>query len=387
MRTTPHKNYFVPSYPNRGVTFVGGQGAYLIEKNGSKYLDFGSNYGVSIFGYNHPRITRTLDDQLHRLVSLHSSFESDVRHEAARALVEQCGGKMSRVFFSNSGSEAVEAALKFAKLFSSTSRFIAFQNSYHGKTLGSLSATSGEKYRQAFEPLLWNFTHVQLGDKNGLEEAVKGEVAAIILEPVQGEGGLHAAGSEYLEHLQELCTKRNILLIVDEIQCGTGRTGTFLASDQYGLTPDIICLGKGIAGGISVGVTLVSESVAARIPLHVHTTTFGGNPLTSAGIVAVLKEFEDGRVLQHISDIGAYFLKQLKTLTHPSIVEVRGTGFMLGMELRENVTSVLKALQEHRIIAIPAGSHIVRFLPPYIVTKKDVDTVISALKEIFGQLR
>ncbi len=387
MGNTLHKNYFVPSYPDRGVTFVGGDGANLIEKNGTKYLDFGSNYGVSIFGYNHPRIIRALEDQLHRLVSLHGSFGSDIREEAARALVERCGGKISRVFFSNSGSEAVEAALKFAKVATGKSHFIAFDRSYHGKTLGALSATSGEKYRQPFEPLLWRFTHIPMGDKKSLEEAVSEETSAIIIEPVQGEGGLHTAGPEYLGYLQTLCTKKNILLIADEIQCGTGRTGTFLASERNGLAPDIVCLGKGVAGGVPVGVTLVSESVAASIPFHVHTTTFGGNPLTSAGIVAVVKELEDGRVLQHVGDIGAYFLKELKTLTHPSIVGVRGSGLMLGMELRENVTPVLKALQEHRIIAIPAGSHIVRFLPPYIVTKEEIDTVILALKEIFRQLK
>ncbi len=386
MSASSPKNYFVASYPDRGVAFAGGEGMYLTEKRGTKYLDFGSNYGVSIFGYNHPRITRALSDQLHRLVSLHGSFGNDVRQEAARRLVERCGGKISKVFFSNSGSEAMEAALKFTKLFTGTSRFVAFRNSYHGKTLGSLSATSGEKYRQAFEPLLWHFTHVQLGDKKSLEEAVKGEIAAIILEPVQGEGGLYAAPAGYLEYLQALCSERNILLIVDEIQCGTGRTGTFLASQLYGLAPDIMCLGKGIAGGVPVGVTLVSESVAERIPVHVHTSTFGGNPLACAGIVAVLKEFEDGALLKHVGDMGAYFLRQLKTLTHPSIVDVRGVGLMLGIELRENVTPVLKALQDRRIIAIPAGSHIVRFLPPYIVTKQDIDTVTAALKNIFQQL-
>ncbi|MBI3343032.1 aspartate aminotransferase family protein [Candidatus Gottesmanbacteria bacterium] len=384
MEDTSHKNYFVPSYPDRGVTFVDGEGPYLIEKNGTKYLDFGSNYGVSIFGYNHPRITRALERQLHRLMSLHGSFGSNIREEAARALVERCGGKTSRVFFSNSGSEAVEAAIKFAKVATGKSRFLAFDRSYHGKTLGALSATSGEKYRQAFEPLLWHFTHIPLGDKTRLKEAVTEETAAIIIEPVQGEGGIRTASTEYLRYVQEFCRANNVLLIADEIQCGTGRTGTFLSSEQHGLAPDIVCLGKGIAGGVPAGVTLVSESIAGRIPLHLHTTTFGGNPLTSAGIVAVLKEFEDDALLAHIRDTGRYFLEQLKTLSHSSIIDVRGSGLMLGMELGENVTQVLKALQEHRIIAIPAGSNIIRFLPPYIITNKEIDTVISVLKKFFN---
>lgn len=384
MATRRPKNFFVPSYPDRGVTYARGEGPYLIEKDGTKYLDFGSNYGVSIFGYNHPRITKALDEQLHRLISLHGSLGSDVRQVAARSLVVRCGGKMSRVFFSNSGSEAVEAAIKFARVATGKSHFVAFEGSYHGKTLGSLSATSGEKYRQAFEPLLWSFTHVPLGDKKRLNEAVTRETAAIIIEPVQGEGGIREASADFLRHIQKLCSAKNILLIVDEIQCGTGRTGTFLASERYGLTPDIVCLGKGIAGGVPVGATLVSESIAARIPLHLHTSTFGGNPLTCAGIVAVLKELEDGSMFQHIKQTGAYFLEQLRTLRHPSIADVRGIGLMLGIELRVPVTPILKSLQDHQVIAIPAGSTMVRFLPPYIVTEKEVDTVVEALKKIFS---
>lgn len=384
MAARSQKNYFVTSYPDRGITLVDGTGPYLIEKNGTKYLDFGSNYGVSIFGYNQPRITRTLEDQLHRLVSLHGSLGSDVREEAAKLLVSRCGGKLSRVFFSNSGSEAVEAAIKFARVATGKSHFVAFEGGYHGKTLGSLSATSGEKYRHAFEPLLWSFTHIPLGDKNRLNEAVSEETAAIIIEPVQGEGGIREASADFLRYIQKLCRDNHMLLIADEIQCGTGRTGTFLASERYGLTPDIVCLGKGIAGGMPVGVTMVSGAVAARIPLHLHTSTFGGNPLTSAGIVAVLTEFDDPALLTHIGDTGAYFLRELKTLSHPGIVDVRGSGLMLGIELRVPVTPILKALQEHHIIAIPAGSNMVRFLPPYIVTKKEVDTVMEVLRKIFS---
>lgn len=373
-------DHLVNSYPNRGVTFVDGKGAYFIEKNKDRYLDLGSNYGVSIFGYQHPAVTKALVKQLNKITNIHGSFGSDVRDEAARLLVNRCNGKLSRVFFSSSGSEAMEAALKFAKLTTGKTHFVAMEGGYHGKTLGGLSATASAKYRQQFEPLLWSFAHVPFGDKKTLAKSVNKDTAAVILEPVQGEGGVIIPPKEYLPFVQKLCREKGILLISDEIQTGVGRTGTFLAGEQFGLMPDILCLGKGLAGGIPIGATLVTEEIAKAIPLHVHTSTFGGNPLVCAGIVAVLQEFEDGKVLKHVKEMGTYFLSQLKTLKHPKITAVRGIGLMLAIELSENATPILKALQQQKIIAIPAGSNIVRFLPPYIITKKEIDKVISVLR-------
>ncbi|MBI2036513.1 aspartate aminotransferase family protein [Candidatus Microgenomates bacterium] len=377
-------DYLVASYPNRGVTFVEGKGAYLIEKSGRKYLDFASNYGVSIFGYQYPSITRALKKQLSKIVNIHGSFGSDARDEAAKLLVSHCNGKLQRVFFSSSGSEAMEAALKFAKLASGKTHFVAMEEGYHGKTLGGLSATGSLKYRQQFEPLLWSFAHVPFGDKDALVKSVNKDTAAVILEPVQGEGGINLAPKGYLQFVQKLCNEKGILLIVDEIQTGIGRTGTFLAGEQFGLKPDILCLGKGLAGGIPIGATLVTEEIAQTIPLHVHTSTFGGNPLACAGILAVLKEFEDGKVLKHVREMGDYFLAKLKTLKHPKISEVRGIGLMLAIELSQNATPVLKALQNAKIIAIPAGSNIVRFLPPYIISKKEIDLVIAVFKKVLS---
>jgi len=377
------KNYLVSAYPNRRVSFVRGEGMYLFTRDEEKYLDMGSNYGVSIFGYGHPRITGVLEQQLRRLPSLHGSLGSAVRDEAAQRLVGMCGGKCARVFFSNSGTEAIEAALKFARLATGRSHFIAMEHGYHGKTLGALSATDGDKYRDPFLPLVWHFNHVPFGDSDGLRAQVREDTAAIIIEPVQGEGGVRCAAPEYFAALQKLCDEKKILLIVDEIQTGMGRAGTFLACEQYGLTPDILCLGKGLAGGIPVGATLVSQSIASHVPVHVHTATFGGNPLACAGIIAVLEEFSDGKVLRHVEEMGGYFLSQLQSLHHPRIVEARGKGLMVGMELRDNVTSALQALQLRHIIAIPAGSNVLRFLPPYIVNRDEIDRMVEALKEIF----
>lgn len=378
------KNYLIALYPNRGITFTKGNGVYLYDQNGETYLDLGSNYGVNIFGYNHPSITKALQRQLNNLVNLHCSFNNHVRTQAAENLLKATSGRLSKIFFSNSGAEAIEAALKFARVATGKSHFIAMKNAYHGKTLGALSATGGDRYRNPFLPLLWNFTHVSLGDIEELQCSISSNTAAIMIEPVQGEGGIHVAPQEFYSQLQDICLRRNILLIVDEIQTGVGRTGTFLAGEQFGLKPDILCLGKGIAGGIPIGVTLVTREISSKIPMLIHTSTFGGNPLACAGILAVLKELENGKVFDEVKELGKYFLDQLKSINTPKIIEVRGLGLMIGMELEENATPVLRALQQDRIIALPAGSNIVRFLPPLTITKNELDKAISTLKRIYS---
>lgn len=383
-KTNDSKNYLIALYPNRGITFTKGNGVYLYDQNGQKYLDLGSNYGINIFGYNHPSITKALQRQLNNLVNLHCSFNNHVRTQAAENLLKATNGRLSKIFFSNSGAEAIEAALKFARLATGKSHFIAMKNAYHGKTLGALSATGGDRYRNPFLPLLWNFTHVSFGDIEELQCSISSNTAAIMIEPVQGEGGIHVAPQEFCSQLQDICLRRNILLIVDEIQTGVGRTGTFLAGEQFGLNPDILCLGKGIAGGIPIGVTLVTKEISSKIPVHIHTSTFGGNPLACAGILAVLKELENGKVFDEVKELGKYLLDQLKSINTPKIIEVRGLGLMIGMELEENATPVLRALQQERIIALPAGSNIVRFLPPLTITKTELDKAISTLKRIYS---
>lgn len=382
MKKLPTNNYLVASYPNRGVTFTSGKGVYLIDEKGDKYLDLGSNYGVNIFGYGYEKINHALADQISQLIDLHGSFNNNMRNLAAEKLIQVCGGKLSRVFFSNSGAEAIEAALKFARLTTGKSHFIAMHHGYHGKTLGALSATGGDKYRTPFLPLLWNFSHVPFGDVEAVEKTITKDTAALITEPVQGEGGIKLASKEYFETLHKICRKKNVLLIVDEIQTGVGRTGTFLASEQFGITPDILCLGKGLGGGIPIGATVITEQIAQKIPMHIHTTTFGGNPLACAGVVSTLKEFGNKKIFSHIKKTGKYFLSQLKKIESDKIVEVRGIGLMLAIELKENATWLLKALQDEKIITIPAGSNVVRFLPPYLITKREIDHVISSLIKI-----
>ncbi len=379
------KKYLVQTFPNRGIAFAEGDGVYLKDVFGSRYLDAMTNYGVNIFGYGHPRITEALTRQVVRLTTLHGSFANDERAEAAQALIGRCAGGLARVYFANSGAEANEAALKFAALATGRKKFIACRGGYHGKTLGALSATDGEKYRKPFEPLVWDFRFVGYGDLKTLERTLDGETAGLIVEPIQGESGVRPAPEGFLREAASLCRKAGALLILDEVQTGAGRTGLFLRSQAEGLTHDIVTLGKGLAGGIPVGAALVSEAVAQKIPRGSHTSTFGGNPLACAGIKETLRLLDDGR-LGHVASLGSYFLAELRRLSSPLIKEARGVGLMIGLEVAGKRDDILKGLQQERILAIPAGENVVRFLPSYIFEKEHVDAVVAKLGTVLEAL-
>ncbi len=375
------QHFTVPVYVNRGVSFIRGEGMYLYDTEGTRYLDLMSNYGVSILGHSHPDLMRALTQQLSRLVTLHGSFGNDSRANAAKMLIKRCGSGLKQVYFSNSGAEAIEAALKFAVLASGKKRFIVAEHGYHGKTLGALSATSGEKYSAPFTPLLWQFDRIPFGNITSLSETISPETAAVILEPVQGEGGIYPPPAEYLQAVRELCTKNGILLIIDEIQTGCGRTGTFLAIQQHNVNPDILCLGKGLAGGIPVGATLVTTPIGEQIPRHIHTSTFGGNPLACAGIIATL-ELLNEPLLDHVVTMGTYFIHALKMISSPLISDVRGVGLMIGIELTSQRDEILKKMQKEQILAIPAGASVIRFLPPFLIQKREIDSAVATLKRI-----
>ncbi len=371
------QKYMVNTYPNRGIVLVAGEGMYLFDQAGNKYLDLMTNYGVDIFGHGHPFIMKKLTEQMERLTTLHGSFNNDQRAVAAQKLVNRCGGGLKKAYFSCSGSEANEAALKFAVLCTGKKKFIMCRNGYHGKTLGALSATSGKKYRQAFEPLLWDFTEVEFGNCTQIEEAVDKDTAAIILEPVQGEAGITFLKSGFLNQINKICKRKNILMIIDEVQSGTGRTGRFLASQEgKDLSYDIICLGKGLAGGMPVGATLVSAAVAEEIPKSIHTSTFGGNPLVCAGILATL-ELLDDFILSHIYSIGEYFKDEVKSMKNDIVKDVRGRGLMLGVEVRAERNRLLQYLQKNGVLAIPAAEKVIRFLPPYIIEQSHIDFALN----------
>lgn len=377
------KRYVVDTYVNRQLNLVKGKGVFVFNDKGKAYLDLMSNYGVNLFGHVHPVITKALIAQIKLLISLHGSFVNNTRAKASEMLIKRCGGLYSQVFWSNSGAEAVETALKFAVLATGKKRFVVCNNAFHGKTLGALSATSGEKYKKPFEPLLWEFVKIPFNDLRALEKAIDKNTAGFIVEPVQGEGGIHVPSLNYLKEVKKICSKNNNLLIIDEIQTGIGRTGKFLASEE--ISGDILCLGKGLAGGIPVGATIITKNISLSISKHIHSSTFGGNPLSMAGVLATLKLLDKNQLI-HINEIGKYFLTELSKLQSPLVLGVRGKGLMIGLVLKDKRSQVLKLLQDNNVLAIPGGENVVRFLPPYVLEKNDVDIAIKALRKIFKEL-
>lgn len=375
----------VPTYVNRGLTLVSGEGVYLTSEDGTRYLDLMSNYGVNIFGYQHPTITSALTSQLSKLTTLHGSFTNDIRANASMALVQRCGNWADQVYWSNSGAEANEAALKFAVLATQKKRFIVCDHGYHGKTLGALSATAGEKYKKPFEPLLWEFVQIPFNDLSALETALTDQTAGFIVEPIQGEGGIYEPASDYLARAADLCHAKGALFIIDEIQTGCGRTGTFLASQSTSAIPDIVCLGKGLAGGIPIGATIVNATIAQAIPKHIHTSTFGGNPLACAGVLATLELLDEAR-LTHVQQLGLTFREALNQLHSPLIREVRGRGLMLGIVVTEQRNQLMKALQDAKVLVIPAGDDVVRLLPPLVIDEAAIQIAVNAFRDCLAKL-
>jgi acetylornithine/succinyldiaminopimelate/putrescine aminotransferase len=375
------KNFLVPVYPSRGLVFVRGEGVCLIDSAGDSYLDMMSNYGASILGYGHPGLNEALGRQLQALPSLHCSFANDTRADASRRLVQRISNSHLQIFWSNSGAESVEAALKLAVMATGKRKFIACRQGFHGKTLGALSATDGDKYRDPFRPLLWQFTHVPFDNVPALEGAIDDDTAGFIVEPIQGEGGLFVPRPGYLREARQVCTRRGILLMVDEIQTGAGRTGSFTVCAEDKVDPDILCLGKGLAGGLPVGVTAVRPDISARAVRSIHTSTFGGNPPTCAGVNFIL-DYLDAAALRRITELGSYFRERLLQLEDHRIRAVRGKGLMIGIDVGSLRDEVLKGLQQERILAIPAGADVVRFLPPYIIEKVHIDRATDALQSV-----
>jgi acetylornithine/LysW-gamma-L-lysine aminotransferase len=382
---TLQREFMVNLYPNRGLTFVRGEGVELISDTDQRYLDMATNYGVNILGYGHPGLERAVVGQWQTLPNLHCSFTNDVRARASQALTSRVGAEPGLVYWSNSGAEAIEAALKFAALATGKKRFIACRNAYHGKTLGALSATWGAKYRDPFEPLLWDFSHIEFDDARALENAIDGRTAAFIVEPVQGESGVVLPHPGYLRSVREACDAHGILLILDEVQTGTGRTGRFLAAEHEDVHADVTCLGKGLAGGVPVGATVVSKGNAERLARRSHSTTFGGSPLAMAGVLAVLEAL-DHPMLARVASLGEHFLAALRGVVHDLIVEVRGRGLMIGVEVRERRDDILRALQRRKVLAIPAGGSVVRFLPPYTIGEEHVGRAVEALAAVLRTL-
>lgn len=367
-----------PLYAKRGIALQRGEGVYLWDTDGKRYLDLFSNYGVNILGHAHPAVTAAIQTQAATLLNCHQSFANDVRVAFLQQLLDVAPEGLSHAFLSNSGTEAVEAALKFAWIASGRNRLVATKHAYHGRTIGALAATAEKKYRDPFAGVLAEATHVPYGDADQLHEAMGNDVAAIVLEPIQGEGGINVPSAGYLAEARKIADEAGALLIFDEIQTGF-RTGAYFACQHEGISPDLMALSKGLANGVPVGATLMTADIAATLEGGVHGTTFGGNPLAAAAGLATLKTLASDDLLSKSAATGDYFLTRLRELEHPKIREVRGRGLMIGVELKGRATPALRGLQERRVLALMAGPLTLRFLPPLLLDREQVDTAIDAL--------
>lgn len=367
-------------YAKQPLVIVRGQGASLFDVEGSEYLDCASGHGVANLGHAHPKIAEALFRQASTLITLFESFPNDQRAALMEKICTLVPG-LDRVFFCNSGTEAVEASLKFSRISTGRKNIVAVMRAFHGRTYGSLSATFNKKYREGFEPLVPGFCHVPYNNIEALEKAVNEETAAVILEAVQGEGGVYPATTEYIQAARRICDERGALLIVDEIQSGFGRTGRMFAIQHYGVTPDLLTCAKSLAGGVPMGAVLIGHDVKNLTP-GVHGSTFGGNPLSCAAANAALDVIKDEDLPGQSAAKGAYLMEKLKRIESPHLREVRGLGLMIGIEMKHKVAPYIKALQERKIIALNAGMTVIRLLPPLVITYEQIDHLVDVLTEV-----
>jgi acetylornithine/LysW-gamma-L-lysine aminotransferase len=367
-------------YAKQTLTIVRGQGASLFDVNGVEYLDCSSGHGVANLGHAHPKIAEALYKQANTLITLFESFPNDQRAQLMEKITALVPG-LDRVFFCNSGTEAVEAAFKFARISTGRKNFIAAMRAFHGRTFGSLSATFNKKYREGFEPLLPGVSHVSYNNIEALDKAVNEETAAVILEVVQGEGGLYPASVEYIQAARRICDERGALLIIDEIQTGFGRTGKMFAIQHFGVTPDLLTCAKSLAGGVPMGAVFIGANIKNLVP-GVHGSTFGGNPLSCAAANAALDIILGEDLPGQAAAKGAYLMEKLKKIESPNIRDVRGLGLMVGIEMKQKVAPYIKALQEKKIIALNAGMTVIRLLPPLVITYEQIDHLVEVLTEV-----
>ena len=365
-------------YAKRPLALVRGAGARVWDSDGNEYIDCVGGQGAANVGHANPQVAAAIAQQAQTLISCPEMFYNDRRAELEQKLTSITG--LPRVFLSNSGTEAVEAAIKFARLATKRTGVIAAMRGFHGRTLGALSATWEKKYREPFEPLVPDFSHIAYNDAAALDAAIDFKTAAVLLEVVQGEGGVRPGTSEFLCQAQELCRERGALLILDEVQTGFGRTGKMFAFQHHGLQPDLLCLAKSMAGGLPMGATLIGPRIGA-LPPAVHGSTFGGNPLACAASLAAIEVIESQHLADRAAALGAWFIDQLKQIQSPLIREVRGLGLMVGLELKQKVAPYLQALLKHRVLALPAGLTVLRFLPPLVIEQNDLEKVVEAVRQ------
>ena len=375
------------TYNRYQVVLDKGDGVYLYDIEGKKYLDFCAGIAVFALGYNNQKYNDALKAQIDKLIHTSNYYYNVPAIEAAKKMKKVSG--MDRVFFTNSGAEAVEGAIKAARKYaylkdgSTDHEIIAMEHSFHGRTMGALSVTGNPKYREAFEPMIGNIRFAKMNDFESVLENVTDKTCAILLETVQGEGGIYPAGESFLKQIKELCEEKDILLILDEIQCGMGRTGYMYAWQKYGVKPDIMTTAKALGCGVPVGAFMMTEKVGSNsLTSGDHGTTYGGNPLAAAAINIVLELFEENHIIDNVKEVGAYLAEKLDSLAdkYDCILERRGLGLMQGLVFNRPVGDIINKALERGLILINAGTDIIRFVPPLVITKENVDDMITILK-------
>lgn len=374
-------------YQRFPVTVEKGKGSHVWDIHGKEYIDCMGGYGVALVGHQNDRVVKAIKEQVDKIITVHSSLYNKTREEFLKTLIGIAPKNLTQVHLNNSGAEAVEAAIKFARKFTGKKGMVAMKGSYHGKSFGALSLTFNPKYKKAFEPLVEKVSFASFGDIESLRSVIDEDTAFVILEPIQGESGINVAPEGFLQEVRKVCDEKGILLIFDEIQAGLGRTGRLWACDHWNTTPDILCLAKGIAGGVPMGATLVRPDILASMSKGEHSSTFGGNPLSCAAGIAALKALTEDGLIENSEKMGKIFREGLEKLKekHTMIREIRGKGLMIGVEMKFEVKDILMGLIKEGILMLYSGRNILRILPPLVITEEDITKVLHALDSILTE--
>ena len=374
-------------YGKRPLVIKRGKGALVWDAKGKEYVDCTGSYGVALLGHSHPKVVEAICKQAEILISCHASLYNNKRTEFLQKLMSITPMGLNKAFLSNSGAESVECAIKLARKFTGKPEIIAVMGGYHGKTMGALSATWDKKYRIPFQPLVPEFKHVPPDNLEKLAEAITDKTAAVLLEPIRGEGGIRVPPDDFLPGVRELCDEKNVLLILDEVQTSFGRTGKLFGCDNWCVIPDVMCLAKPFAGGLPIGITVAKENIMSSFKIGEHSTTFSGSPLVcAAGCVAIDVLVKD-KLAERAEKIGGYFKGKLEELQakYKIVKEVRGLGLMLGMEFRYDVRNIILKTMEKGVLVLDAGRNVVRFLPPLVIEKEQIDKAVAVLDEVIGE--
>jgi acetylornithine/LysW-gamma-L-lysine aminotransferase len=379
--------YLANVFAKKPVVLTRGKGALVWDMNGREYVDCTSSYGVALLGHCHPKIVAAVQAQTEQLISCHSGFYNDKRAEFIHKLVSITPKGLDKAFLSNSGAESVECAIKLARKYTGKPEIIALMGAFHGKTMGALSATWDKKYREPFMPLVPEIKHAAPDNADKIREAITEKTAAVLMEPIRGEGGVRVPPEGYLQAVREICDEKGVLLIFDEVQTSFGRTGKLFGCQNWNVTPDVMCLAKPFAGGLPIGITVAKENVMSALKLGEHSTTFSGSPLVCAAGSAAIDALIEEKLTEKAAVNGRYFKSQLEALQakHKIIKEVRGLGLMLGMEMRYDVLSIILKALAKGVLVLDAGRTVVRLLPPLVIEKSQIDKAIKVLDSVLGE--